>query len=180
MVFFLPFAVDIAVIILASRTHEMFWLYPILASAGSLVGGATTFYIGRRLGDVGLKHFIPKNQLAKLQNRIQNKGAVALALLGLIPPPFPFKAVMLAAGALKVNTVRFFIAVFLSRLLRFGAEAVLAYFYGRRIIAWLESDTVEYIGTALLAITIIGSAITAIQFVRKTRTHRSQRVRRAA
>src|SRR5438105_3101616 len=111
MVFFLPFAVDIAVIILASRSHKLFWMYPILASAGSLCGAAVTFYIGRRLGEAGLHHFVSANRLAAVRHRIQEKGAVALGVLDLIPPPFPFTAVILAAGALKVNTSIFFIAL---------------------------------------------------------------------
>jgi len=172
MIFFLPMAVDIAVIILTSRNHQLFWLYPILASGGSVCGAAITYWIGCRLGDSGLEHFIPEKRLKQVRQRIEQKGAVALAALNLIPPPFPFTACILAAGALKVNAVRFFVTLGATRLLRFGGEAVLAYFYGRRIIAWLKSETVEYIGTALFAVAVIGSAVTAIQVVRKRRAAR--------
>src|SRR5438034_10993334 len=87
MVFFLPLAVDIAVIVLASRSHHLFWLYPILASAGSLCGAAVTFYVGERLGEKGLEHFISNRRLASVRKRIDDRGAVALAGLDLIPPP---------------------------------------------------------------------------------------------
>src|SRR5262250_3351046 len=140
MVFFLPLAVDIAVVILASRSRELFWLYPILASAGSLCGAALTYYVGRRVGEAGLERFVSKNRLNRFRRRVEEKGAIALAVLDLIPPPFPFTACILAAGALKVSTPLFFITLFLTRLLRFGGEGVLAYFYGRKIIAWLRSD----------------------------------------
>jgi membrane protein DedA with SNARE-associated domain len=173
MVFFLPLAVDIAVVILVSRSRGLFWMYPILASAGSLCGAAVTYYIGRRVGEAGLEHYIPKNRLARFRRRIEEKGAVALAVLDLIPPPFPFTACILAAGALKVDTVLFFVMLFLTRLLRFGVEAVLAYFYGPKIIAWLKSDIVEYIGTALLAAAIIGTIVTIIQLLRKKRARRA-------
>src|SRR4051794_11714497 len=92
MVFFLPLAVDIGVIILSSRTRELFWLYPILASAGSICGAAITYYIGRRIGEAGLEHFVSRNRLNGFRRRIEDKGAVALAVLDLIPPPFPFTA----------------------------------------------------------------------------------------
>jgi membrane protein DedA with SNARE-associated domain len=172
MVFFLPLAVDIAVIILASRSHHLFWLYPILASAGSLCGAAVTFYIGRRLGERGLQHFVSKGRLAKVQKRIEDKGAVALAVLDLIPPPFPFTACILAAGALEVSTPIFFITLFWTRVVRFGAEAVMAYFYGPQIINWLESDTFEYIGISLFAVAVLGTTITVMQLIRSTRAHR--------
>jgi len=180
MVFFLPLAVDIAVVILVSRSRELFWLYPILASAGSLCGAVLTYYIGRRLGDVGLERYVPKKRLAGFRRRIEEKGAVALAILDLIPPPFPFTACVLAAGALKVDTLLFFVTLFLTRLFRFGLEAVLAYFYGRTIIGWLKSDIFEYIGTALFAVAIIGTIVTIIQLIRKSRAHRGPKERHAA
>jgi membrane protein YqaA with SNARE-associated domain len=172
MIFFLPLAVDIAVVIMVSRHRELFWLYPILASVGSLIGAAVTFYIGRKLGHAGLEHFVPKKRLDRFRKRIEEKGAVALAVLDLLPPPFPFTACVLVAGALKVSVALFFIALFVTRLVRFGIEAVLAYFYGRQIIGWLQSDTMEYIGIGLLAIAAIGTVITAIELVRNTRAHR--------
>jgi uncharacterized membrane protein YdjX (TVP38/TMEM64 family) len=172
MVFFLPLAVDIAVIILASRRHDLFWLYPILASAGSLGGAVITFVVGRRLGEAGLHFFVSKNRLTRFRRRIEEKGAVALAVLDLMPPPFPFTACILAAGALKVRTTTFFLTLFFTRLLRFGAEAVLAFFYGRQIISWLESDTVQYIGMGLMAAAIVGSVITTIKVVRSNRARR--------
>jgi len=172
MLFFLPFAVDIAVIILASRTHELFWLYPILASAGSLAGAAITYVIGQRVGEAGLKHFVTEKHLNRFRRRIEEKGAVALAVLDLMPPPFPFTACILAAGALKVRTVTFFVTLFLTRLLRFGAEAVLAFFYGRHIIRWLESDTVQYVGTGLFIAAIIGTVLTTIKVLRSNRARR--------
>src|SRR5262245_53961369 len=136
MVFFLPLGIDIAVIILASHSHTLFWLYPILATGGSLCGAAVTFYVGRKLGAAGLEHFVPKQQLVRFRRRIEEKGAIALAILDLIPPPFPFTACILVAGALKVSTTLFFVTLGVTRLMRFGAEAVLAYFYGRQIISW--------------------------------------------
>jgi membrane protein YqaA with SNARE-associated domain len=180
MIFFLPLAVDMAVIVLASRSRELFWLYPIIASAGSLCGAAVTFYIGRRIGEAGLEHFVSKNRLNSFRCRIEEKGAVALAVLDLLPPPFPFTACVLAAGALEVDTSIFFVTLGLTRLLRFGAEAVLAYFYGRHIIRWLRSDVVEYIGIGFVVIAVMGTVITTIQVIRKSRRGRSKPERNRA
>jgi uncharacterized membrane protein YdjX (TVP38/TMEM64 family) len=180
MILFLPFGIDIAVIILASRSRALFWLYPILATGGSLCGAAITFYIGRRLGEAGLERFVAKKQLVRFRQRIEDKGAVALAVLDMIPPPFPFTACILVAGALKVSTPLFFVTLAVTRLVRFGGEAVLAYFYGRQIINWLESDIVTYIGVGLFAAAVIGSAVSIMQLVHKTRAHRRGNRQRAA
>ncbi|HZO85198.1 MAG TPA: VTT domain-containing protein [Verrucomicrobiae bacterium] len=180
MIFFLPLGVDIAVVILASRSRELFWLYPVLAAAGSVCGAAVTYYIGSRLGEVGLERFVSKKRLHQVRDRVAEKGAVALATLNLLPPPFPFTACILLAGALKVRKALFFSTLGLTRLLRYGGEGVLAYFYGRQIIRWLRSDIIEYIGIALFAAAVIGSGITAIQLVRKTRAHRGRSTRKPA
>src|SRR5689334_23303656 len=85
--FFLPVAIDIGVIVLCARTRELFWLYPILATVGSVCGSFITYYMGRRLGEAGLGHFVPENRLKQLRQRLKEKGAVAIALTTLAPPP---------------------------------------------------------------------------------------------
>lgn len=176
----IPLAVDIAVVVLVNRSRELFWLYPILASIGSLLGAAVTFYIGRRLGEAGLDHFVSKNRFEGIRRRIEDKGAVALAVLDLIPPPFPFTACILAAGALEVSVPIFFVTLGVTRLVRFGVEAVLAYFYGKQIIGWLQSPIFEYIGSGLFAVAVIGTTIGAVQLIRKTRARRASSHRRSA
>jgi len=175
----IPLAVDIAVIVLTSRSRDLVWLYPIIASLGSLGGAAVTFYIGRRVGEPGLEHFVSKGRMDRIRRRIEDKGAVALAVLDLLPPPFPFTACILAAGALEVRSSLFFMTLVLTRLLRFGVEATLAFFYGRQIIGWLESTTFEYIGIGLFVFAIVATAIGVIQLIRKTHSTRS-RTKRAA
>ena len=175
----IPLAVDIAVIVLTSRSRDLVWLYPIIASLGSLGGAAVTFYIGRRVGEPGLEHFVSKGRMDRIRRRIEDKGAVALAVLDLLPPPFPFTACILAAGALEVRPSIFFMTLVLTRLLRFGVEATLAFFYGRQIIGWLESTTFEYIGIGLFVFAIVATAIGVIQLIRKTHSTRS-RTKRAA
>src|SRR5262249_32944671 len=79
MLFFLPLAVDIAVIVLSSRAHGMFWVYPIIAAGGSLCGAAVTYYVGYRVGDAGLERFVSPGRLARVRKKIRSKGAIALA-----------------------------------------------------------------------------------------------------
>jgi len=169
IIFSLPLAVDIAVIILTSRNHEMFWLYPLIATAGSLCGAAVTYYMGRRVGDAELGRFVSGGRLARVRKKLKSKGAVAIAVLDLVPPPFPFTAFIIVAGALKVSAYRFFFWLTITRLLRFGAESVLAYYYGGHIINWLKSDTFEYIAAFLVVVALVGTAIGVIQLIRSTR-----------
>src|SRR5215470_421281 len=84
MLFFLPLAVDIAVIVLSSRAREMFWVYPIIAAGGSLCGAAVTYYIGHRVGDPGLERFVSTGRLQRIRKKIRSKGAIAIAVLDLV------------------------------------------------------------------------------------------------
>lgn len=150
----LPFGIDAAVIILAARLHTLWWLAPILATLGSVAGAWLTFWMGVKAGEHGLERYVAAKRLARVRARIQRSGAVALAVLDLIPPPFPFTPFVLAAGALGVKASTFFITLTLCRLLRFGLEAALAIVYGPHILSWLESDLFHDI--------VIGCIVTAV------------------
>jgi len=52
--FSVPFGIDAAVIIVAARSDKVAWLVPFVASAGSVVGAALTFWMGVKIGDKGL------------------------------------------------------------------------------------------------------------------------------
>ena len=114
--------------------------------------------MGVKAGEQGLKRYVAAKRLARVRARIQRSGAVALAVLDLIPPPFPFTPFVLAAGALGVNASTFFVTLVVCRLLRFGLEAALAVIYGPHILSWLESDLFHdiVIGCVLVAVVLIG------------------------
>ena len=127
MLFFLPFGVDAVVIYLAARDDTWFWIYPLLATAGSLAGACITFWVGKKIGDVGLERMVSKRQLERIRCRVKDRGAVAMAVSALLPPPFPLTPFILTCGALKVDRWRFFGTFGTVRLLRFGVEGVLAW-----------------------------------------------------
>src|SRR5881227_3021779 len=119
----MPLGIDAVVVILSARMRDLWWLVPLLATAGSIAGAALTFWMGVKIGEKGLDRYVPKQRLNKVRRTINQKGAVALAVLDLIPPPFPFTPFVLAAGALEVRTSTFFITLVVCRVFRFGVEA---------------------------------------------------------
>jgi membrane protein YqaA with SNARE-associated domain len=172
MLFFLPFGIDTVVIYLAARDHELFWIYPLLATAGSLTGAAVTFWIGAKVGEHGLERFIPEKRLERLRNKVRDSGAIALALPALLPPPFPLTPFILTCGALEVNRWRFFLTLGSVRLLRFGVEALLARRYGRGILRVLQSDSFEAAIIAFIVIAVAGTIVSAVLLWRSTHTPR--------
>jgi len=163
MFFFFPLGIDAVVIIVSARMSSRAWMIPILATAGSVAGAALTFWMGSIIGDAGLEQYAPPKRLTMIRKRLQNTGAIGLAALDLIPPPFPFTAFVLAAGALEVKKTTFFVTLVLCRLLRFGVESLLAVWYGRRILGWFDSNLVH---TVLTLIILAAIAISVISIVR--------------
>jgi membrane protein YqaA with SNARE-associated domain len=173
LVFFLPLGIDFVLILLAARRPEWFWLFALLATAGSVLGSAFTFWIGRKIGEVGLQRFIKPSRLKRVQERIGRGAALTVGALAIIPPPFPFTAFVLTSGAGKLNAWTFFLTLAGVRALRFGAESGLAAYYGRGIIAWMKSPTFTVAVGIMTGMAIVGTVISAVAMYRSTRKERS-------
>jgi len=172
MLFFLPFGIDALVIFLAARNPDLFWMYPLLATAGSVAGAAVTFWIGRKVGAAGLERLVPSRRLERLKCKVNESGAVAMAIPALLPPPFPLTPFILTCGALDVNRWRFFVTLACVRLLRFGAEATLARVYGRRVLRVLQSEPFQMVVIGFVVVAVVGTIISAVLLWRST--HRSK------
>jgi len=168
--FSFPFGIDAVVIILAARLRDFAWTVPLLATAGSTAGACVTFWMGRKIGEKGLDRYVSARQLARIRTRIKRSGAIALAALDLIPPPFPFTLFVLAAGALKVDARLFFVTLVVCRLFRFGIEAALAVIYGPKILAWLEADLFQDIAAVFIALAIVLTILSSLKLLRSART----------
>jgi membrane protein YqaA with SNARE-associated domain len=177
--FSLPFGIDAAVIILAARLKGLWWTAPLLATLGSVGGAALTFWMGVKIGEKGLDRYVPPRRLKKIRARIRDSGAIALAVLDLIPPPFPFTPFVLAAGALEVNPSTFFVTLTVCRILRFGIEAALAATYGDGVLSWLDSDLFQNIVGVLIVVAVVLTALSIANLIRSTRTSGRRSGRRA-
>lgn len=178
VVFFLPLGIDFVVIILTARKPELFWLYALLATVGSIIGATATFWLGRKGGEAGLKRLVKPSTLRRVERRVTDSAAVSVAALGLIPPPFPFTAFVLVSGACRVNGWTFLSVLAGVRLLRFLVEAGLAKYYGRGILSWMQSGTFTAIVIVLTGLAIIGTLVSGVAVYRGVRNDR--RARRAA
>jgi membrane protein YqaA with SNARE-associated domain len=173
LVFFLPLGIDTLVIYLAARNEDLFWLYPLLATAGSMTGAAWTYWVGRTAGEAGLERFVPKRRLERLRRRVRERGAIAFALPALLPPPFPLTPFILTCGALQVDWRRFFLTFGIARLARFFVEAVLARLYGRGILRVMQSDGFQMVIIGLIVLAVVGTAVSGAMLWRSTRRPRA-------
>src|SRR6266404_9633608 len=78
--FSLPLGIDTAVVILAARLRDLWWIAPLLATLGSLLGAALTFWMGKKIGEAGLDRWVPNKRLTHIRERVRERGAIALAV----------------------------------------------------------------------------------------------------
>lgn len=162
LVFYMPFGIDALVIYLAARDGNTFWIYPLLATAGSVTGAALTFWVGYKAGEVGLERLVPAKRLEQLRHRARERGAVAMAVPAIFPPPFPVTPFVLASGALAVSRPLFFATYAAMRLLRFSTAAVLAHVYGQGVLRVLHSDAFRVVVAGFIVVAVVGTAVSAV------------------
>ena len=165
----LPFGNDLLLIALVSSHRDsLIWIaYVIVSAIGSVVGVFFVDLIMRKAGETGLERFVSRKRIDKLKAKLENKAGITVFIATLIPPPFPFTPAVMTASALQSPRGQLLIAVFLGRLVRFGIEAVLALYFGRQLIAFMNSDVVTYIVYALIGIAVILSTLSLLRWLKR-------------
>lgn len=165
----LPFGNDLLLIALVSSNRDSwYWIaYLLISAIGSVVGVFIIDLIMRKTGEKGLERFVSERRVEKLKAKLENKAGITVFIATLIPPPFPFTGVVMTASALQSPRGRLLIAVFFGRLLRFGIEAVLALYFGRQLITFLNSDVVTYFVYALIGIAVVLSTLSLLRWLKR-------------
>jgi membrane protein YqaA with SNARE-associated domain len=128
----LPGSADLLLLWLVSQNGDP-WVLAASAVAGSLVGGYTTWHVGRRGGEAALHLYVPKRLLKRITRWVQRNPILAVFLPALLPPPIPLAPFVLASGALGVSRRRFLVVYGAARCLRYGLVAWLGVVYGRAV-----------------------------------------------
>ena len=65
VIFTLPIALDAVVVVMSALHRDMFWLVPVLATAGALAGAAGSIRVGEFVGEQGLSRWVPARVLER-------------------------------------------------------------------------------------------------------------------
>jgi membrane protein YqaA with SNARE-associated domain len=131
---FLGLPMDAVVASYVYQDHARFWLYAILAAAGSAVGSSVLYLIGYAGGEALLRKRIPPARFEKIKHSFDRHEFWALMFPAMLPPPTPFKLFVLAAAGFEMNYGHFVLAVFLGRLARFLILSLLTIKYGKQVV----------------------------------------------
>jgi membrane protein YqaA with SNARE-associated domain len=166
---FLPLGNDLLLVILTARKPELFWYYALMAILGSMIGSTLMDAISRKLGEAGMERFANPKRVKSLQKRLEKHAWWVLGLAAILPPPFPFTVFLIAVSGMQMARWKVLSAVAFGRSVRFFGIALLAYHYGRQILRIAQRPEVEYFVIGLAAISIAGSVLSVVKWVRSSR-----------
>ncbi len=131
---FLGMPLDAIFVSYVYNDRRRFLLYVLLGSAGSALGSIVIYVIGYTGGEVLLRKRLPAARFEKIHASFERHEFWALMFPAMLPPPMPFKAVVLAAAAFEMNFGHFLLAIFAGRFVRFLIEALLTLWFGPGIV----------------------------------------------
>ena len=137
----------------SDRRH--FYVYALLAAAGSTLGGLIPFFLGRAGGELFLLRRINRARFERLRDQFEKQEFLAVMIPSLLPPPTTWKLFVFAAGVFEMRTVSFMLAVFVGRCIRFGVETALVVKYGPQIMDVMADLAKRHLGVTLLLLAII-------------------------
>jgi membrane protein DedA with SNARE-associated domain len=156
-------SVDVFLILLSAHQYEWWAYYALMATVGEVAGGYVTYRLAERGGRETLEKKVGKPRAEKLYRRFEKHGDITVFTGSILPPPFPFTSVLMAAGAMQYPHKRFLLALTAGRALRFFSVAYLSRVYGRQMIGFFSRhyQTMLY---ALIALAVTAGAGALVYF----------------
>jgi len=121
----IPVPIDAILALYVWNDKRHFWIYPLIAAAGSAVGGLLPYGLGRAGGELFLLKRINRERFEQMRTRFERQEFMAVLIPSMMPPPTPWKVFVFAAGVFEMRVAPFLLAVFSGRTLRWMALALL-------------------------------------------------------
>jgi len=150
---------------------ERFWVYVLMAAAGSALGSLVIYAIGYEMGELVLEKRMGPLKFARMRDRFEQHKYLALILPAMMPPPFPFKLFALSAAVFEMHFSHFLLAIFAGRVARFLILSVLVIKFGPRAVT-LAAALVRTHLTGLL-VALLLAVIFAVAFWWRSRNNKT-------
>jgi membrane protein YqaA with SNARE-associated domain len=133
-----PGSVDIFVIVLSAHHHEWWVYYALMATVGEVLGGYLTYRLAKKGSQETLEKKIGKPRAERIYKHFEKRGFMTVFTGAILPPPFPFTSVLMAAGIMHYPRKEFLPALAAGRGLRFFAVAYFGRIYGQQMISFIS------------------------------------------
>ena len=147
-----PMDAILAVYVWNDKGH--FWLYCLLASIGSAIGGLLPYGLGRAGGELFLLKRINRERFERMRTHFERQEFLAMMIPSMLPPPTPWKAFVFAAGVFEMRVVAFLLAVFCGRMVRWLVLSLLVLKLGPsavEVVAHHSLPVVAVVGALAIA-----------------------------
>ena len=133
-----PGSVDVLVILLSAHRYEWWAYYAFMATVGEVFGGYLTYRMAQKGGRETLERKVGKTRAEKTYKYFEKHGRLTVFTGSLLPPPFPFTSVLMAAGVMQYPRKKFLSELTAGRGMRFCAVAFSGGIYGPQMIRFFS------------------------------------------
>ena len=120
-------------------------------------------------GEAGLEKMMSRKRFDDWKKKINERAAYTVMLGCLAPPPFPFRAVIVAASAFQYPRHKLLSVAFVSRFARFSIVAALAIVFGRQVLSVAESPAAFWAMIGFIVLCAIATAYSVVRWIRQCR-----------
>jgi membrane protein YqaA with SNARE-associated domain len=173
---FLGLPLDAIFVYYVYTDRSRFLLYVLLGAAGSALGSIVLYIVGYTGGEVLLRKRLSPQRFETIHASFERHEFWALMFPAMLPPPTPFKIVVLAAAAFEMNFAHFLLAIFAGRFLRFLIEALLTLYFGPGIVTLTGSLFAHHFLWILAGM----GAVVALWLIRRRKKRANQKIKNAA
>ena len=167
-----PGSTDVFVILLSAHHHESWAYYAFMATVGEVLGGYVTYRLAEKGGQQTLEKKVGKPRAEKLYKKFEKGGFMTVFTGAILPPPFPFSYVPMAAGVMQYPSKNFLSALTAGRAVRFFAIAYLGRIYGRQMISFFSRHYRQSLYVLIALAVMAGiAALVYFQWYRPRRQH---------
>lgn len=152
----IPVPMDAILALYIWNDKRHFWLYCLVAAAGSAIGGLLPYGLGRAGGELFLLKRINRQKFEQLRDRFERQEFLAVVIPSMMPPPAPWKIFVFAAGVFEMRVSSFLIAVFAGRMLRWLALSLL--------VLKLGPDAVDMVAKHAIVLVLAVGALAGLGF----------------
>jgi len=149
-------------LILLSAHHPQWWVYyAFMATVGEVLGGYLGYRLAAKGGQETFEKKVGKLRAEKIYERFAKRGYLTVFTGSILPPPFPFSPVVMAAGVMQYPRQKFLSALLAGRAARFLAVAFLGRVYGQQMIGFFSRHyrTLLYLLISVVVIAGIGALV---------------------
>lgn len=151
-----PMDLILAGYVWADKGH--FWLYTLMAAAGSAVGGLLPYWLGRAGGELFLLKRVNRQRFEQMRDRFERQELLAVMIPSMLPPPTPWKVFVFGAGVFEMKVAPFMLAVFVGRVIRWLALSLLVLKLGPGAVDLVAHHALKAF-LALCALLVLGAAV---------------------